>query len=181
MLESFLLEVKDHRRKQGMRYQQGHILLFAILAIMSGATSYRKIHQFIVAHYSVLDEIWTLKWKRMPAYTTIGDIIQNTSGAELERAFRKHSAALGEKDELGVLVGCDGKVLRGSFDQFKDQKAIQILSVFESDEYLILAHEEIGSKTNEIPTMQRLMKELGLWGRIFTMDALHCQKNNRNS
>ena len=28
MLESSLFEVKDHRRKQGMRYQQGHILLF---------------------------------------------------------------------------------------------------------------------------------------------------------
>ena len=42
MLQSFLFEIKDHRRKQGIRYQQGHILLFAILAILSGATSYRQ-------------------------------------------------------------------------------------------------------------------------------------------
>jgi len=27
-------------------------------------------------------------------------------------------------------VGFDGKVVRGSFDQFQDQKAIQVLSAF---------------------------------------------------
>ncbi|MBC8264740.1 MAG: transposase family protein, partial [Anaerolineales bacterium] len=42
MLQSFLFKIKDHRRKQGRRYQLGHILLFSIFAILSGATSYRK-------------------------------------------------------------------------------------------------------------------------------------------
>ncbi|MCP4416002.1 MAG: transposase family protein [Chloroflexi bacterium] len=51
MLHSFLFEIKDHRRKQGIRYQQGHILFFTILAILSEATSYHKVRQFIVAHY----------------------------------------------------------------------------------------------------------------------------------
>ena len=54
-------------------------------------------------------------------------------------------------------MGGDGKVLRGSFDPFNDPKAIQILSAFVSDRRLILAHEEIASQTNEIPTAQRLM------------------------
>ncbi|MCP4542227.1 MAG: transposase family protein [Chloroflexi bacterium] len=44
MLASFLFKVKDHRRKQGRQYQLGHILLFSILAIVSGADSYRKVH-----------------------------------------------------------------------------------------------------------------------------------------
>ena len=176
MLYSFLFEIKDHRRKQGMRYQQGHILLFAILAILSGATSYRKVCQFIVAHYDELDEIFNLNWKRMPAYTTIRGIIQGTSATELEQSFRKYSESLAKLDEKDVFVGCDGKVLRGSFDHFKDQKAIQILSAFAADKQIILAHEEIETKTNEIPTAQLLMEELGLTGCIFTFDALHCQK-----
>lgn len=37
MLESFLFKVKDYRRKQGQRYKLGHILLFTILAMLSGA------------------------------------------------------------------------------------------------------------------------------------------------
>jgi len=178
MLYSFLLEIKDHRRKQGIRYQQGHILLFTIFAILSGATSYRKVRQFIVAHYDELNESFDLNWKRMPAYTTIRDIIQNTSTSELEQSFRKYSASLAELDGENVFIGYDGKVLRGSFDHFHDQKAIQILSAFVADEQIILGHEEIEVKTNEIPTAQELMEKLGLTGCIFTFDALHCQKKH---
>jgi hypothetical protein len=83
---------------------------------------------------------------------------------------------LAESDEERQFIGCDGKVLRGSFDHFKDQKAIQILSAFVSNSQIILAHEEIATKTNEIPTAQALMEALGLSGYIFTFDALHCQK-----
>ena len=60
MLKSFLSRIKDHRRKQGRRYELEHILLFSILAILSGADSYRKIHKFIVAHYALLEEIFDL-------------------------------------------------------------------------------------------------------------------------
>ena len=176
MLASFLFKVKDHRRKQGRRYELGHILLLAILAILSGATSYRKIRKFIVAHYDTLDDIFELDWERMPAHTTIREIIQGTSGAELEQSFRAYSAFLAENDSQKQFIGCDGKVLRGSFDHFKDQKAIQILSAFLTNSHLILAHEEIATKTNEIPMAQALMEKLGLSGYIFTFDALHCQE-----
>ena len=180
MLESFLFKIKDHRRKQGQRYKLGHILLFTILAILSGANSYRKVQKFIVTHYDRLNEIFNLNWKRMPAYTTIRDIIQGTSGAELEQSFRQYSQGLVERDDQKQFIGCDGKVLRGSFDRFQDHKAVQILSVFASQSHIILAHEEIATKTNEIPTVQTLMTALGLSGYIFTFDALHCQKNAPN-
>ena len=176
MLKSFLSKIKDHRRKQGKRYELEHILLFSILAILSGATSYRKIHKFIVAHYDTLNEIYELDWDRMPAHTTIREIIQGTSGTEVEQSFRQYSQELDKNDSEKQFIGCDGKVLRGSFDHFNDQKAIQILSAFVSDSRLILAHEEIATKTNEIPTAQRLMAELGLSGYIYTFDALHCQE-----
>ena len=177
MLESFLFKIKDHRRPQGQRYNQGHILLFTILAILSGANSYRKVQKFMVVHYDKLNETFELNWKRRPAHTTIRDIIQGTSGTELEQSFRQYSQELVENDGEKQFIGCDGKVLRGSIDHFADKKAVQILSAFGSNSQIILAHEEIVNKTNEIPTAQRLMTELGLSGYIFTFDALHCQKN----
>jgi hypothetical protein len=120
MLQSFLFKVKDRRRGQGRRYQLGHILLFSVFAILSGATSYRKIHAFIEAHYETLDEVFALNWKRLPAYTTIRAIIQGTSSTEIEECFRAYSAHLAENDTNKRFVGFDGKVLRGSFDHFKD-------------------------------------------------------------
>ncbi len=176
MLQSFLFQIKDHRRKQGLRYQQGHILLFSILSILSGATSYRKIQRFIVGRYDELDGLFDLNWKRMPAYTTIRGIIQETSSTELEKCFRQYSASLLEKKEGKIYISFDGKVLRGSFDHFNDAKAIQILSAFLEQEQIILAHEEIETKTNEIPVAQQLMQMFDIAGAIFTFDALHCQK-----
>ena len=176
MLKRFLYNIEDHRRKQGCRYQLGHILLFSIFAILSGADSYRKIHKFTDAHYKVLNDNFHLNWKRIPAYTTIRNIIRGVSNASLENSFRDYSSELSENKDGKSFVAFDGKVLRGSFDHFKDQKAIQCLSAFITENKIIIAHQEIGAKTNEIPSAQELIKELGLENQIFTFDAIHCQE-----
>jgi len=176
MLQSFLSRIVDHRRPQGQRYQLDHILLLSIFAILSGATSYRKIHAFIKAQYEPLNALFALNWKRRPAHTTIRALIQATSSAEIEECFRTYSAYLAGSDTPLRFVSCDGKTLRGSFDHFTDQKAIQVLSTFLTDNRLILAHAEIAEKTNEIPTAQELIAQLGLTGCIFTFDAMNCQE-----
>ena len=176
MLKSFLFKIKDPRRRQGRRYQLGHILLFSIFAVLSNAPSYRKIQVYIEDNYSILDKTFELNWKRKPAYTTIRAIIQGTSADELEACFRQYSAALDTSSPGERFVAFDGKVLRGSFDHFRDQKAAQVLSAFLTDNRIILAHEEIAEKTNEIPTAQELMTKLGLSDCIFTFDAINCQE-----
>ena len=168
MLQSFLFKIVDHRRRQGRRYQQGHILLFSIFAILSGADSYRKIHAFIKAHYETLGENFDLNWKRMPAYTTIRAIIRGASSVEVEEQFRQYSDCLANSAARRRFVAFDGKVLRGSFDHFRDQKAVQILSAFVTDSRIILAHEEIAEKTNEIPTARELIVKLGLSAGLFS-------------
>jgi hypothetical protein len=81
-----------------------------------------------------------------------------------------------DRTKAEISIAVDGKVLRGSFDSFEDKKAIQVLSFFDTLNGLILAHEIIDEKTNEIPVFQRLIKELGLGDVVYTLDALHCQK-----
>jgi len=38
----------------------------------------------------------------------------------------------------------------------------------------------VDEKSNEIPAVQALIATLGLSGRVFTLDAMHCQKNLRD-
>lgn len=75
----------------------------------------------------------------------------------------------------------DGKTLRGSIDRFADQQAIQVLSALVTDSTLVLGHVLISAaatdKSHEIPAAQQLIQELGLSGRLFTLDALHAPKN----
>jgi DDE_Tnp_1-associated len=189
MLFECLWAVADHRRAQGQRYALPHLLLFSILAILSGATSYRKIQRFIHAHRERLNGWFGLRWKRAPAHTSIRYILQGLDEAELERAFRVHSRRLlesqaqppqaepAEATDRSLAIALDGKVLRGSFDRFQDHKAVQLLSAFCQDEQLILGHLPVATQTNEIPVAQQLIKELGLTDCLYTLDALHCQKN----
>lgn len=78
------------------------------------------------------------------------------------------------------VVAFDGKTLRGSFDNFNDAKAKQLLSAFTVDTALVLAHVEIDEKSNEIPAVQSLLEELDVAGLIVTCDAMHCQKKHSN-
>jgi hypothetical protein len=73
-----------------------------------------------------------------------------------------------------------GKTLCGSFDAFHDRKAAHVLSAFATDGQIILGHLAISQKSNEIPAAQDMIATLGLSGRLFTLDAMHCQKNIRN-
>jgi len=181
LLQSYFQEVKDVRRGQGKQYDLGNILLLSVLAILSGATSYRKIHIFIDIHFSFLQEFFGIRWKRVPAYTTIRKILLKVNSASLEAVFRRYSQELSSSCENDQkFVACDGKVLRGSFDNFQDQRAAQLFSIFCTENQMILAHEEIAEKTNEIPAFQELIQKLGLRGVVFTGDAMHCQKKLLN-
>jgi len=79
-------------------------------------------------------------------------------------------------DSSARIIAFDGKALRGSFDNFNDIKAKQVLSAFAVDTALVLAHIEIDEKSNEIPAVQKLLEELDVAGHIVTCDAMHCQK-----
>lgn len=127
-------------------------------------------------HRERLNEYFGLEWKKAPAYTTIRNIILNTSGSELERILREHGWILAEKESGGNFIHCDGKALRGSFDNMNGISQLQVLSAYLGDCDIVLGHEEIEEKSNEIPAARKLMEELGLSEYIFTFDALHCQE-----
>ncbi len=66
-----LLPIPDHRRAQGRLFDLPHLPLFSILAVISGATSYRRIHQFVRTHQARLNEAFGCRWRRTPAYGAI--------------------------------------------------------------------------------------------------------------
>jgi hypothetical protein len=175
---SLLATIPDPRRAEGKRYQLPHVLLFSILAIVSGANSYRGIRTFIVVHRKRLNKAFNLRWKRPPSYTALRYILQGLSATDVERVFREHAANL-NLDVAGSnarVIAFDGKTLKGSFDNFNDIKARQVLSAFAVDTALVLAHIEIDEKSNEIPAVQKLLEELDVADHIVTCDAMHCQK-----
>ena len=179
-LLSLFCQISDPRRDQGKMYPLAPILLFTVLAMLAGARSYRQVHAFIRTHLDRLNGEFGLSLRRAPAYSSVRFILHGLDAEALERTFRDHAACLAEVPIEGastpVAVAIDGKTLRGSFDAFHDRKAAHVLSAFAADGQIILGHLAISEKGNEIPAAQDMIAALDLTGRLFTLDAMHCQK-----
>jgi predicted transposase YbfD/YdcC len=107
------------------------------------------------------------------------DALLKLDGNEIEAALRKHA---GENVDA-ALISIDAKTLRGSLDRFADKAAVQWISAFAGQEKIVLGHVELtgGDKGGEIGAAQELIATLGLTGKLFTFDALHCQKKRSTS
>jgi hypothetical protein len=100
---------------------------------------------------------------REPALRSVRGILKGLAPAELEQAFRRHAEGLDSagSDAPSRFIALDGKTLRQSFDAFADRKAAHVRDVFAVDHQIILAHEVIDEKSNEIPAAQTLIAALG--------------------
>src|SRR3954470_22508059 len=167
-----LSEVPDPRRAEGKRYPLAPLLLFTVLALLSGATSYRHIICCLEQRRIVLNALFGCTLKRAPSLNTLRTVLRRLDRDALEEAFRQHAQGLLPPAELGRMpvVALDGKTLKGSFDHLNDQKAA--LSAFASDAAILLAHTEIDVKSNENPAAQQMIAVLGLSGVLFTADTL---------
>src|SRR3712207_3910677 len=129
-LLSALSAVPDPRRAEGKRYPLAPLLLFTVLALLSGATSSRRIIVFLEQRRDLLNEVFGLALKRAPVVNTLRTVLQGLDGDALERAFRRHAAGLLPPAEPGrrPVIALDGKTLTGSFDHLHDRKAAQALT-----------------------------------------------------
>jgi hypothetical protein len=152
-LLGLLSNIPDPRRAEGKLYKLHHVLLFSILTVVTGGSSYRSIVTFIKVHRRRLNAAFGLHWRRAPARTSIRYILQGLEPQGVEQIFRQHAAGL-----CGAITGparrviaIDGKTFRRSCDNFTDRKAAQVLHAFDVEAGLILAHVDIADKSNEIP------------------------------
>lgn len=126
-LLGLLEQVPDPRRAEGKLYKLPYVLLFSILAIVSGCNSYRGIITFIDLHRRRLNAVFGLNWRRAPAHTAVRYILQGLEPTEVEKVFRHHAALLQAARAMPgkTSIALDGKTLRGSFDNFHDRAAAQ--------------------------------------------------------
>ena len=89
-----LRTIPDPRRAQGKRYPLAHLLLFSVLAVLAGATSYRGILTFIGVDRERLNATFGARFRRAPAVNTLRALLHALDPAELEAAFRRHAEQL---------------------------------------------------------------------------------------
>ena len=80
-----------------------------------------------------------------------------------------------KKKKKKLTVAIDGKEIRSTGKMKKYDSAMHIVSAQIGELGLTLAQRTVASKSNEIPAVQELIKELEIAGCMVVADALHCQ------
>lgn len=176
-LLELLREIPDSRGTKGREFPLAEILFMVILGAACGYTSYRKLENFIECKWGIFKKHLKLKRNKPPKYAGLRKIILSVENKYLENVFRKHAFCLSNTETVKH-VASDGKTMCNARDFQTEDKGIQFLNLYAVNEKIILAHEVIDDKTNEIPVFQKLITELNLHNKMFTADALHCQKKH---
>ena len=93
-LASCLADIPDRRRAEGKMYGQVGVILFSIIAMLSGARSYRQIHTLIDRRLAILNAAFPqAASRRTAAYTSVRGILQRS--ATTTRPTRPRRCRLG--------------------------------------------------------------------------------------
>jgi len=173
-----LKEIKDFRRWQWQRHELAIVLLIVIMATLSWYSWIRATWDFIKKHREELIKLLWIKKDRVPNFTTVWRILRNVEFSQFEKVFKKWSLEYLWID-IWDWLSLDGKVICGTVQNPNNEcrKYTNLVSVFNSKRKQTLSVWLVWTdKKSEIPVVKELIKELWLEWVIFTLDALHCQK-----
>src|SRR4051794_41746535 len=90
-----LAAIPDRRRAEGKIYGQAGVILFSILAMVSGARSYRQIHTLIDRRLGLLNAAFPgAALRRAPTYKSGRGILPRLAAAHQEQAVPRHAPGL---------------------------------------------------------------------------------------
>jgi len=170
-----LQELKDVRKKKGLRYSLVSVLAMMLMAKICGEDTPSGMAEW-VKHRSEQMVGWLgLSRKSMPHHSTYRRILAEVVDVgELEQLASK---AMSEKRYFGkqVLLTIDGKVLRGTLDDA--QNGTYLLAAYLPKEGIVLMEVAISGKGSEIPAASQLLKKIDLRDMVVMGDALHTQRD----
>ncbi len=171
-LWTHLGKVHDRRSRQGRRYSLQSVLGLSIAAMLGGCSSLGAISDWIknVARKGLLGSFGIKRGR--PCHSTLHYVFTGLNVKSLERAVAKWVGAAGGK--AGRHVAIDGKTARGS--AFADYPGAHMIAAYCEELSGVVGQLRLKPGMNEITAALALIKHLDLEGKVFTGDAMLCQK-----
>ena len=166
-------DLEDPRVNRTKVYPLNEILFIVICAIICGADSWRDFVDFGETKLDYLKKFYPFE-NGIPSKNTFARIMSAINPAKFKECFVEWMRSVQIK--LHDVIAIDGKALRHSFDDSKNQSPLFLVSAFASSLRLTLAQEKVSEKSNEITAIPKLLEMLEVKGAIITIDAMGCQK-----
>ena len=178
-LKENLKNLKDSRNKNMIIYKLWDVIMCVILASFADNNTWKDIHNFVVDNYSWF-KIFLQMTGGIPTEDSYERIISLIDSNELNKILFDFFTAITINTTQNVeMLNFDGRVNNGSKRnqtlQNNSVKPLNCLNVYSNKYKYCLYTTQIDDKTNEIPTIESLVKELDLKDIIVTLDALNTQ------
>ncbi len=167
-------EVPDPRAPYNQKHKFLDIIIIAITAILCGMDTWNEIEDWANSKKDWLERFLELPGG-IPSHDTINRVFQMMDPKKFHDAFFRWTGAVAGKIE-GV-VAIDGKTVRRSRDNSKENRPIHVVSAWASEASLVLGQMRVNEKTNEIKAIPELLDILCLKGCVVTIDAMGTQKD----
>jgi hypothetical protein len=181
-LKAVFEKIPEGRDAKGRIYPQWLILSVMTLAKLCGYHAYAEMARFVRHHPNLLP-LLGFRRSELPCDDTFRYTLKQLDPEQLDEALAQWA-----RQELAVLQSLlaeslsydaytvDGKSLRGSRDELKQQKAAHLLSLVHQRYHTVIAQQQVAAKRNEISAAKTLFESMSLAGMVITADALLTQK-----
>ena len=169
----------DPRRGQGQRHKLTDVISMVIMAILSGSQGLKGFARFAKSNEAELVSLLHLK-HGVPCFFTFRAILMGIDEQHLTAQF---TAWVKDYDPSFVddFIALDGKVVRSTVSggNTRFQNFISVVSAFGHRSGVVYGMKSFeNGKGGESEALRTLVEQLGLSGKVFTMDALHTQKKH---
>ncbi len=166
----FLDEIQGPRVDRTKLHLLSDMFVITLCAVICGADTWTEIELFGKAKLEWLRAFLALP-SGIPSHDTFGRVFSLLDPDQLERCYRRMTAALAESTG-GKLIAIDGKTLRRSFDKASDKAAIHMVSAWSEMNHVVLGQVTTDAKSNKITAIPRLLEMLDIAGSVVTIDAI---------
>lgn len=164
----FLHTIPDHRRAQGRRHPLPTVLILAILAIASGASSYQAISEWALNYQRHLKEKVSFLSFHTPDKATYHRVFAKLDVKAFEEVLGSWLQSITHTED-GEGIAIDGKTTA------KDK--LHLVAAFAHKAKSVLFQMGTDTKGKELVLAPQVLENVYVKDRIITADALHAQKD----
>lgn len=154
-------------------------LKIIIISMLCGNITIKESEQFSKENEQKILKLLKIKSLKLPSYSTIRRVMIGVNNSEIQAILNQWSQTnYPNKKELDF-VAIDGKSLKNTVKNYNNsnQNMLTVVSFFSQETNLVI---KIGNfetkKSSEIKVVQAMVSNCGLTKKVFTLDALHCNK-----
>jgi predicted transposase YbfD/YdcC len=174
-LYDYFKRITDPRSKLGKQYALNTILVWMVLAKLSGQDKPSGMAEWIAHRKELWVEYRITNKSKTPSHMTYRRILQQIiSVEEFEKLLKEYHQQFMKKGKE-VIFSMDGKTVRGTIPS-GERRGTHLLAIYVPQQGLVLAQARVNLKENEITAAPQLLKQVPLEGAIVIADAMHTQK-----